>query len=221
MPESKHRRRRGSSVPRGARSAGTLAASRPRRKKTNRIYLIASVAIAVLVIAGFAVGGLGRGGGGGEAARGSNREYTNGVGLQQEPMPAGADGLNLHVENGQTVEYTTTPPTSGDHWAALANCGFYRDELPDELIVHNLEHGNIVVSYNLAGQEEIDELRRVISDIGLANLWGIARPYDKLQEGQVALATWGVLDTMDGVDAGRIEAFFEYAGNLGPERVPC
>jgi hypothetical protein len=208
-------------VPKEGRSAGSPVASRPRKKKTNKIYLIASVAIAVLVIAGFAVGGLGRGGGGGEIAKGSNGEYKDGVGLRQEPMPTGPDGLNLHVENGQTVEYSTTPPTSGDHWAELANCGFYREELPDELIVHNLEHGNIVVSYNLTDQEEIDELRRVISNIGLANLWGIVRPYDKLQEGRVALATWGVLDTMDGVDPGRIEAFFEYAGNLGPERAPC
>jgi hypothetical protein len=50
----------------------------------------------------------------------------------------------------------------------------------------------------------------------------VARYYDKLPSGQVAVAAWQVLDTMDGVDSDRIERFFEaYAGNLGPEKIPC
>jgi hypothetical protein len=89
--------------------------------------------------------------------------------------------------------------------------------------VHNLEHSNIVVSYNLSNPEEIDQLRDVISDIGLANTSGVTRAYRKMPEGTVALAAWGVSDTMEGVDKDRIENFFNtYAGNLGPEgNIPC
>ena len=58
--------------------------------------------------------------------------------------------------------------------------------------------------------------------IGLANIWGITRSYDKIPEGQVAAAAWGVLDRMEGVDPQRLKLFFEtYAGALGPEFVPC
>lgn len=127
-----------------------------------------------------------------------------------------------HIPEGTAVEYSTTPPTSGDHRVRWSQCGFFEHQLADERIVHNLEHGNIVVSYNLATQEEVDELRRVFEDIGPSTLWGVARAYDKIPPGTVAVSTWGVLDTMEGIDAERLEAFFDaYAGSLGPERVDC
>ena len=218
MPESRHRRRRGRALSREARSAGTIATSRPRKKRTNKFYLVASLLIAVLVIAGFAVGSIGPGGGGGVRTRaGDLVRFQSGIGVAQEI------GTRNHRPEGETVPYDSFPPTSGDHWppSALVECGFYPEGLRDERIVHHLEHGQIVVSYNLPDQAQVDQLRRVIEGIGLANVWGVTRFYDKLPEGQVTVAAWGVLDTMEGVDAARIGGFFEYAGNLGPESVTC
>ena len=127
-----------------------------------------------------------------------------------------------HVSEGQTVAYSTTPPTSGDHWARWAECGFYEDGLSDERITHNLEHGNIVVSYNFANQQQIDELRTALDSIDLAAEWGVTRFYDRISEGLLAVAAWGRLDTMQGVEPGRIAAFFDaYTGRFGPERIPC
>ena len=221
MPESKHRRRRGRAgrgAPGSRRSTTTsLAAARPRKKKTNYIYLAVSALIAVLVIAGFAVGSAGFGLGGHFSQGGSSDQYVEGVGEQQDLMPTAN-----HVAEGQNVEYSTTPPTSGDHWAVWARCGFYDYVIPDERIVHNLEHGNIVVSYNLTSAEEVQRLRNVIDDIGNSRIWGVTRSYDKIPVGTVALAAWGVMDTIQGIDEERIRTFFEtYAGNLGPERIPC
>ena len=88
--------------------------------------------------------------------------------------------------------------------------------------MHNLEHSNIVVSYNLTTPEEVDELRDVISSTGLTGVLGVTRFYDKIKPGTVALSAWGVSDTMSGIDEERINAFFStYGGNLGPERIPC
>ena len=54
----------------------------------------------------------------------------------------------------------------------------------------------------------------------LAERWGVTRAYDKIDLGQVAPAAWGVSDIMDGVDARRIETFFEtYSGTLGHETI--
>ena len=112
--------------------------------------------------------------------------------------------------------------TWGEMYAQQASCGFYEDGLQDEQIVHNLEHGSIVVSYNLLDESQVNELKSAIDDIGLSRLWGVTRSYDKIPVGQVALAAWGVLDTMDGVDPVRIKTFFEsYSGALGPEFVTC
>ncbi len=121
--------------------------------------------------------------------------------------------------------YSTVPPTSGRHWGAWSDCGFYNHPLPDELLVHNLEHGNIIVSYNLDGDAEVAELRAAVEAIPLAREYAIVRRYLAIPEGMVALTTWGVLDRMEGVDPARIARFFaDYPGNTGPEfanGLPC
>ena len=213
MPVSRRRRRRSSQQGRAA----DISIAQPRRK-TNYWYVAASAIIAFLVIAGFVVGGINLGGGTDSVGRSS--EYVQGVGEQHPIMPT-----RQHVPEDESVAYSTTPPTSGDHWDWWARCGFYEDGLPDERIVHNLEHGNIVVSYNLAPGADLDRLKDFMDNFELAPAWAVTRFYDEIPEGTVALSAWGVLDTMDGIDEDRIEEFFQnYAGTLGPEfpnGAPC
>jgi hypothetical protein len=152
-----------------------------------------------------------------ESSLGESSSYIDGVGVEQDIMPT-----RNHLPEGQSVDYKTTPPTSGDHWATPQGCGFYEDGLPDERITHNLEHGNIVVSYNLPLEADVQALRSAVEGIGLANVWGVTRFYPDIEPGTVALAAWGVLDIMQGVDRDRINRFFEfYSGALGPEIIPC
>lgn len=213
MPESRHRRRRNRAGPGRGQSTAPAASSRSRRRKTNWWYVSASALIAVLVIGGFAIGSAGLGQGG-ISRSGESDTYVEGVGVQHDIMP----NVN-HLPEGQDIQYNSVPPTSGDHWPRWSNCGFFGPEVevPDERIVHNLEHSNIVVSYNLTG-EDVDRLRDVMNDIGLANATGVTRFYSEIPPGTVALSAWGVSDTMEGIDKDRIERFFEtYAGTLGPE----
>lgn len=127
-----------------------------------------------------------------------------------------------HVPEGQQVDYSTRPPTSGDHWGQWARCGFYEDGLPDERITHNLEHGNVVVSYNLASQSQVNDLREVMDSIPPAADWGVARFYDQIPRGTVVLAVWGRHYALDAIDRDQIARFFdEYAEKLGPERISC
>jgi hypothetical protein len=177
------------------------------------------VVIAVLVIAGFAVGSLNFGGGS-AIATGGSEFFVSGVGVQHAIMPNTYP--NPHVPEGESVTYSTTPPTSGKHWDRWSDCGFFEDGVPDERITHNLEHGIIVVSYNLASDAEVAQLKEAVENIELYPDWGLTRFYDQVPAGTIALATWGVLDTMTSVDRDRIDAFFKtYAGNLGPEQIPC
>ncbi len=217
MPISKHRRRRGRVAPGSNRGAASLSLDPPRRKRTNWLYVGASGLIAVLVIGGFAVGSAGFGHGRGINRSGTSDEYVEGIGVQHDIMRT-----QIHVSESQTVEYSSIPSTSGNHWAQWSRCGFFEDGLPDERITHNLEHGNIVVSYNLTTPEEVDELKDVMGSVGLAGVLGVTRFYDKIEPGTVALSAWGVSDTMQGIDEERINTFFStYGGNLGPENVSC
>ena len=127
-----------------------------------------------------------------------------------------------HVDEGVRVDYNSTPPTSGEHWPRWADCGFYLESLPDERIVHNLEHGNIVVSYNFANPAQVTELREALEGESQFGSWGVARQYDDIAEGNLALSAWGWLHIMEGVSPGAISLFFDaFAGNVGPERVAC
>ena len=80
------------------------------------------------------------------------------VGLQAlKPRP----GVNVpimavrHIQIGEQHEpYNSDPPTSGPHYAQPAQAGFYDEALPDEQLVHNLEHGYIVIWYNCTSLEE-------------------------------------------------------------------
>ncbi len=212
MPVS--RRRRGRAATRAARS-GSLPSS-TRRKPTNKLYLAASLVIAVLVIASFAFASFSGGGHGGAAQGGSENQYVDGVGTQYPILG------REHIAEGTETDYNSVPPTSGDHWPTPARCGFYEEVLPDERVVHNMEHGHIVVSYNLLLESDVQALRDSLNDIGLNNVWGIARAYHDMPTGQVGLSAWGVNDVFLGVEQERMELFFEsYAGNLGPERIPC
>ena len=137
-----------------------------------------------------------------------------------EPVPISQD--ITHVPEGQRVDYNDVPPTSGQHWPATAPCGFYPDGLPDERVVHNLEHGNIVVSFNFTNPAQVTALRQVLDGVRQFDDWGVARSYDKIADGQVALAAWGQLHRMDGVRPGEIGPFFEaFAGVAGRERFEC
>lgn len=216
MPPSRHRRRRADR--RSSRRTLPVAASGGFR---SRWLLVSFAAIAVLFIVALLVPvvlPVNFGGG-----RGSADGYVQGVGTQvqtSEDRAHFAENFTIaEVSGGEG--YSTTPPTSGRHWNGWASCGFYGPEqtLADERIIHNMEHGNIVVSYNFTDPNQIQELEDVFDSIGKTNLWGVARFYDQIPEGTVALTTWGVIDgPMDGIQKDRIEAFFDaYSGTLSPE----
>ena len=213
MPESRHRRNR---RPRNLEIPRTT-----RRGGTNKLLLVASIIIAVLVIGSFAAVPIFQSiGGPGEITYGTADAYVEGVGEKQEVMRT-KNHVDLNSDDDDDdVTYNSAPPASGDHWSIPQRCGFFTDPVPDEQIVHNLEHSNIVVSYNLPNQAEVDALKDVYNELeeGWRVHFTVARPYDEIADGQVALSAWGVIDVMDGVDAERIEEFFQhYVGRLGPE----
>ena len=216
MPPSRHRRRRADR--RSSRRTPPVAVSGGFRSRWLLVSFSAIAGLFIVALLVTVVPPVNFGSG-----RGSADGYVEGVGTQvqtSEDRAHFADNYTIEqVNNGEG--YSTTPPTSGRHWNGWAACGFYGPEqtLADERIIHNMEHGNIIVSYNFTDADRIQELEDVFDSIGKTNLWGVARFYDEIPEGTVALTTWGVIDgPMDGIQKDRIEAFFDaYSGTLSPE----
>ena len=114
--------------------------------------------------------------------------------------------------------YNSNPPTSGWHYEEPADIEISNTELPDEKLVHNLEHGHIWISYHpRVGSAVIATLERFASSVV------IVTPRSA-NDTDIALAAWGRLDTfnLDGkpLDTVRINDFITRWRNHGPERVP-
>ncbi|MBI4359594.1 MAG: DUF3105 domain-containing protein [Candidatus Jacksonbacteria bacterium] len=142
--------------------------------------------------------------------------------------PKGADmSVSYPVQSSDHIEkftphppYNSNPPTGGWHYGETAEDGAHKGEVADEYLVHNLEHGDIWISYHPRVSEEVkneliefgDEPRIVVTP-------------RSANEHDVALSSWGHLDAfnLDGLplDATRVSDFIKRYRNKGPEKVPA
>jgi len=119
-----------------------------------------------------------------------------------------------HVPEGTTVtRYNSNPPSSGPHWPTPAAWGVYGSPLPDEQLVHNLEHGGIWISY-----KDVDEATR----LALERLAGkypqavILTPR-RQNDSKIAVVSWGRILKIDAFDEQRVVAFIAANVNKSPE----
>ena len=122
-----------------------------------------------------------------------------------------------HIAVGQShPPYNSNPPTSGWHYASPAKWGVYATELPDETLVHNLEHGGIWISYHDPNDTEvIDKLSALIKRYPKKVIITLRTKNDD----RIAVAAWGRLLKLDAYDAKQIERFIKAFKDKGPERV--
>ena len=67
-----------------------------------------------------------------------------------KPLPGEkiADLGRGHIPLGEVVDYNSNPPTSGKHYEDWIRAGVYETSKDDRNLVHSLEHGYIIMSYN-------------------------------------------------------------------------
>jgi hypothetical protein len=134
------------------------------------------------------------------------------------------DEGNKHVADGVTVQYGTTPPTSGDHYSQPAEAGFYPPataaQIPDERFVHNFEHGQIVIWYQPGVPASVrEDLQTYIErQSGNQSLALLGVPYDPAPA-PIVLTAWGAMQRCDAVSEEVIDAFREQYQNKGLEQV--
>lgn len=121
-----------------------------------------------------------------------------------------------HIQQGEShPDYNSNPPTSGWHYRRQADWGFSNKELPDERVVHNLEHGGIWISY------------KNMSDSTLSKLQQLAQEYPKTviitkrsaNDAPIAVASWGQLRELQSFNRTRIVDFIDQNRNRSPESI--
>lgn len=120
-------------------------------------------------------------------------------------------------------QYNSDPPTSGLHYADELEAGFYDENIhtyPAGYLVHNLEHGYVIFSYNCDLLEEAacsdlkSQIRTVMNELGGTKM--IAYPWPSLDV-PLAMTSWGRLQRFETFDAEQAKAFYRANLNKAPE----
>jgi hypothetical protein len=118
-----------------------------------------------------------------------------------------------HIAVGAThPAYNSDPPTSGWHYAQPANWGVYQNELPDEQLIHNLEHGGIWISYKGIDDATISALEKIAKSESKI----ILEPRSK-DDAPIVLASWGRLQKLQIFDEAAVRNFISANKNQSPE----
>jgi hypothetical protein len=137
------------------------------------------------------------------------------------------DGRGHIIPNEpRTKEYSVIPATSGEHWASSttplgipspARWGRYEAVIPDEILVHNLEHGGIGFHYDC--EDECPEIVAGLDDLIPRNpSQYIMSPYPGLPS-KIAITAWRHHIYLDKVDVDEILKFIEEYQDRAPEQV--
>jgi hypothetical protein len=117
-----------------------------------------------------------------------------------------------------SVSYNSDPPTSGPHFEVPAETGFYTTPVEPQTLVHNLEHGQVVIWYSPdAEQRVVDQLEFLTSQEPLAT---VATPYENVPEGSAfVLTAWRHSQACDLPSQEVFDAFRRRLQGQGPEPI--
>ncbi len=188
------------------REAQRRAAAQRRRQRT----LIWSGVGALVVVGVFALlawsGALGQ-----QAAAVLGRK------IEAPPGERVPEAAPIHIQQGARGSgYTTNPPTSGEHYGTSeAPWGVHTQPLPDELIIHNLEHAGIWISYKDPTDTALAAKLAQVARRYATKVIVTPRPQN---DAPIAVAAWGHLLKLQEFDEAKIVAFITaYRGKVGPE----
>ncbi|GAB4575918.1 MAG: hypothetical protein Kow0077_29810 [Anaerolineae bacterium] len=123
-----------------------------------------------------------------------------------------------HINPGEIhPAYNSNPPTSGWHYPQDSRLGVFTDGLPDETLVHNLEHGHVWLSYRDADDQEALDL---LSSLQRTYPNHVIVTYRPANDSRIAAAAWGRLLTLDELDADQLHAFIQRYRERAPENIP-
>ena len=123
-----------------------------------------------------------------------------------------------HVAVGTPLTYNSNPPTSGPHYPYPAGWGIYRNPPANEFLVHNLEHGGVIISYDpdvIKGQE-LERLRAQARSLSTFNPRIIVVPWQNLDTA-IGLTAWAYLQKLDRYEPTAVKTFYDTHIARGPE----
>jgi Protein of unknown function (DUF3105) len=135
------------------------------------------------------------------AALQAGRQAAGSQGVQSFPV-AGRDHI---TPDQQPDNWNSNPPTSGDHLARPLPPGVYNTDQDMRALVHNQEHGYVVILYKGIPPDQVDQLRQFVEARDESKL--VLAPWSDLDQNGVALTTWQNLELLQRVNLDVVQAF--------------
>ena len=143
----------------------------------------------------------------------ADNQSVSAAALEAGRTAAGSKGVQTFPEAGrdhigpgeQPDNWNSTPPTSGDHLATPLPPGVYNSEQDMRAMVHNLEHGYVVIVYKGIGDDQVDQLRQFVEARDGSKL--VLSPWSGLKDDGVALVAWRNLELLQRVNMDVVQAF--------------
>ena len=126
---------------------------------------------------------------------------------------------STHVPKDTRVTYKTNPPTSGFHYDKwLPPAVYAEDKTQPELLVHNLEHGNVVIYFDPEKIEKSNSEALMALPKKHPGQWdGVVVVTKKGMEQPLILTAWRAALRLKAYDAEKIAAFLDAFLGRGPE----
>jgi Protein of unknown function (DUF3105) len=131
--------------------------------------------------------------------------------------PVSLDAVEIYddldpAHTDEDVDYPQSPAVGGPHAPVWLDCGVYGEQVREENVVHDLEHGTTWITYDPAADVDVDALA------GLLPQNGILSPYDGL-DSPVVVTVWGRQLALDGAADPRLPLFIDTysGGETAPE----
>ncbi len=125
------------------------------------------------------------------------------------------DGQN-HQPVGTPLRFRTDPPVAGDHWPVWADPGRYAQAVPNEALVHSLEHGHIVIYIDRPNAEGV-RLLTLWSNMYRGDWDGIVVVPKANLGGGVVLTAWQKILRLNEFEPAAAAAFIDQFRGRGPE----
>jgi Protein of unknown function (DUF3105) len=129
-----------------------------------------------------------------------------------------------HIPNCTPGTYSSTPPTSGCHLDTPANWGVYTFAQDPTQLIHNLEHGGIVIWYqpDQVAADDVARLADLVEGQVAEGLGGrfkfILSPWEGEDFGHpIAVTAWEFLLYLDSVDLDAVNGFADTHYGDAPE----
>jgi preprotein translocase subunit SecG len=119
------------------------------------------------------------------------------------------------------VLYEMALPTSGTHSFHDLKFGFYTERPSYEELVHNLEHGDIIIYYRPDADVSIKDSAEYLSHFRKAGAGVLAVPTEDIPDGkEVVVTAWLKTMELTTYDEQKTGAFIYANINEGPEKIP-